>query len=62
MDASFEGDVSDIPFKELSHKSPTLHEKVCSNVSWPYLQKGHDKFCAYFFLSSSLNQAFSLWH
>ena len=31
MDASFERDVSDIPLKELSNQSPTLHEKTCSN-------------------------------
>ena len=52
MDGSFERDASDIPFKALSHKSPTLHEKTCSNVSWSCLQKGHNRFCAYLFLTS----------
>ena len=46
MAASFERDVSDIPFKELSNQSPTLDEKTCLNVSWSCLQKGHSRSCA----------------
>ena len=62
MDGSFERDVSDIPFKELSHKSPTLHEKTCSNVSWSCLQKGHNRFCAYLKKSSKYFLNLEKWN